>query len=94
MRKAERILNSSASVRLRAAAKSITLPKSKPRAIRKHFVVPAIRGAEVALVQRPGVGHRQDALKTLDFGNGLLGVHPVSISNIRGAVVNGVTSGG
>jgi len=47
--------------------------------MREHFVVPPIRSREVTLAQRSDVRHREDALKALDFGNGLLGVHSVSI---------------
>src|SRR5260370_13661219 len=50
-------------------------------------MVPSIRSREVAGAQRSGVRHCEDALKALDFGNGLLGVHSVSISNIRVAMV-------
>jgi hypothetical protein len=35
------------------------------------FVVPSIRRREVAGAQRSGVRHCEDALKALDFGNGL-----------------------
>jgi len=44
--------------------------------MREHFVVPSIGSRDVACTQRSGVGHCEDALKALDFGNGLLGVHP------------------
>jgi len=57
------------------------LPKAKPRAMREHFFVSSIRSREVARAQRSGVRHCEDALKALDFGNSLLGVHSVSISN-------------
>jgi hypothetical protein len=43
--------------------------------MREHFVVPAIRRREVACAQRSGVAHSEDALKALDLGNSLLGVH-------------------
>jgi hypothetical protein len=39
----------------RAAAKPVLLPKSEPRAMREHLVVPPIRGREVARARRPGV---------------------------------------
>jgi hypothetical protein len=55
--------------------------------MREHFVVLSIRSREVALGQRSNVRHCQDALKTLDFGDSLLGVHSVSISNISMATV-------
>jgi len=49
--------------------------------MREHFVVPSIRSREVAGAQRSGVRLCEDALKALDFGNGLLGVH--SVTNIQ-----------
>jgi hypothetical protein len=55
--------------------------------MREHFVVRSIRGREVARTQRSGVRRCEDALKALDFGNSLLGVHSVSISNMSGATV-------
>ena len=55
--------------------------------MREHFVVLSIRSREVARAQRSGVGRCEDALKVLDFGNRLLGVHSVSISNMRVAIV-------
>jgi hypothetical protein len=55
--------------------------------MREHFVVPSIRSSEVARAQRSGVRVRKDALKALDFGNSLLGVHSVSISNMSVAIV-------
>jgi hypothetical protein len=44
--------------------------------MREHFVVPSIRSGEVPRIQWSGVRDREDALKGLDFGNGLLGIHP------------------
>lgn len=69
------------------AANSVLLPKAEPRAVRKHFVVPPIRSREVARAQRSGVRYCEDALKPLDVGNSLLGVHSVLISNIGVAMV-------
>ena len=50
--------------------------------MRVHPVVPSIRSREVTWAQRSGVRHGKDALQRLDFSNGLVGVHSVSISNI------------
>ena len=44
--------------------------------MREHLVVPAIRSREVAQAQRSSVRHREDALQSLDFSNGLFSVHP------------------
>jgi hypothetical protein len=55
--------------------------------MREHFVVSSIRSREVARAQRSVVRHCEDALKALDFGNSLLGVHSVSISNMSVAIV-------
>ena len=37
------------------ATDAIPLPKSKPRAMREHFVVPPIQSFEVSRIQRPDV---------------------------------------
>ena len=58
------------------------LPQLKPRAVREHLVVPSICSRDVACAEWSNVRHGKDALQSLDFGNGLLGVHAVSISNI------------
>jgi hypothetical protein len=55
--------------------------------MREHFVVPSIRSREVTRAQRSGVRVCEDAFQSLNLGNGLLGVHPVSISNMSVAVV-------
>jgi hypothetical protein len=70
-----------------SATYPIPLPKPEPRAVREHFVVPLIGSREVARAQRSGVRHCEDALKALDFGNGLLGVHSVPISDVSVAIV-------
>jgi hypothetical protein len=44
--------------------------------MREHFVVPSIRSREVARAKRSGIRHCEDVLQPLDFGYGLLGVHP------------------
>ena len=62
-----------------AAANPVLLPKPKPRAVRQHLVVSSIRSREVVRAQRSDVRHREDALKALDFGNRLLGVHCQSV---------------
>ncbi len=46
-----------------------------------------IRSREVACAQRSSVGHREDALQSLDFSNALFSVHSVSISNLSTAMV-------
>src|SRR2546430_14694545 len=63
------------------------MPKPKPRAMRVQLVVPSIRSREVTWAQRSGVRHSKNALQPLDFSNGLLGVHSVSISNMSTATV-------
>ena len=55
--------------------------------MREHFVVSSIRSREVARAQRSSVRLCEDALKALDFGNSLLGVHSVTISNMGVAIV-------
>jgi hypothetical protein len=72
---------------LLSATDAIPLPEPKPRAVCELVIMPSIRSSEIACAQRSRVGHREDALQPLDFGNGLLGVHSVSISNISTATV-------
>ena len=72
---------------LRSATETIPLPEPKPRAVREHFVVPSIRSHEVPRARRSNVRHHEDALKALDFGYNLLGVHSVPISNMGVAIV-------
>jgi len=50
--------------------------------MREHFVMSSIRRREVARLEGSGVRHCEDALKVLDFGNSLLGVHSVQISDM------------
>ena len=44
------------------AAWAVHLPEPKPRAMREHFVVSSIRSRDIALAQRSGVRHCEDAL--------------------------------
>jgi hypothetical protein len=55
--------------------------------MREHFVVSSIRSSEVVRAQRSSVRDCEDPLKALDFGNSLLGVHSVPISNMSVAIV-------
>ena len=77
--KAALALNPKPAFGFRSAANPELLPKAKPWAVREHFVVPSIRGREVARAQRSGVRRCENALNPLDFGNSLLGVHSVPI---------------
>lgn len=63
------------------------LPEPKPWALREHFVMSSIRSREIARAQRPGVRHLEDALKVRDFGNRLISVHSVSISDMSILIV-------
>ena len=56
------VLNPKPAFSLRSATDTVPLPKAKPRALLEHFVVPSIGSREVALAQRSGVQHREDAL--------------------------------
>ncbi|MGA2950369.1 MAG: hypothetical protein WBP65_14085 [Candidatus Sulfotelmatobacter sp.] len=62
-----------------SATDAIPLPQPKPRATGLLLIMPPIRSRKIAQAQRSGVPHREDALQRLDFSNGLLGVHSVSI---------------
>ena len=55
--------------------------------MRQHFVVPSICRREIARAKRSGVWVCKDALKALDLGDNVLGVHSVPISNMGAAVV-------
>jgi len=69
-------LNPKPAVVFTSAANAVLLPKAKPGAMGEQFVMSSIRGREVARAQRSMVWLREDSLQALDFGNGLLGVHP------------------
>jgi hypothetical protein len=43
--------------------------------MRVPLVVPSIRSRKVARIQRSGIRHREHAFQSLDFGNGVIGVH-------------------
>ena len=72
----ELALNPKPAVVFTSAANAVLLPKAKPGAMGEQFVMSSIRGREVARAQRSMVWLREDSLQALDFGNGLLGVHP------------------
>jgi hypothetical protein len=72
----ELALNPKPAVVFTSAAKAVLLPEAKPGAMGEQFVMSSIRGREVARAQRSMVWLREDSLQALDFGNGLLGVHP------------------
>jgi len=74
-RKAALALNPRPAFGFTSAANPVLLPKPKPWAMREHFIVSSIRSREVARAQPASVRHCEDALKALDFGNPLLGVH-------------------
>ena len=63
------------------------LPKTKPRAMREHFVVPSIGSRDVACAQRPNVRRFEHFLKLLNLPNDAFNVHSVSISNMSVAIV-------
>ena len=48
-------LNPKSAFSVRSAADAIPLPKAKPRALREHFVVPAIRSRDVACAEWPDI---------------------------------------
>lgn len=70
-----------------SAADAVPLPQPEPRAMREHFVMPSICSGEVTWAQRSKVWHREDSLEAFDFGNSLLGVHSVPISDIGMPIV-------
>jgi len=59
----------------RAAADTISLPEPKPQAICQLLIVSSIRSREVTPAQRFRVWRGEDALQSLDFSDGLFGVH-------------------
>ena len=72
----ELALNPKPAVVFTSAANAVLLPKAKPGAMGQQFVMSSICGREVARAQRSMVWLREDSFQALDFGNGLLGVHP------------------
>jgi hypothetical protein len=44
--------------------------------MREPVVVPSIGSRKVAWAQGSGIGHGEDALQPLNFGDGLFSVHP------------------
>ena len=61
--------------RLGPATHAIALPKLKPRAVRKHFIVPSVRSQQVARLKRSGIGYRENSFQPFDFGNSPFSVH-------------------
>jgi hypothetical protein len=53
--KAALALNPGPAFGFTSAAKPITLPKAKPRAMREHFVVPSIGSRDVACAEWPNI---------------------------------------
>jgi hypothetical protein len=80
-------LNAKPAVVFPTAANAVLLPKTKPGAMGEEFVVSTIRGRDVARAERSRVWLGEDSLKALDFGDGVFGVHAVSISNMSMAIV-------
>ncbi len=75
--------------RLRAAAYAEILPQSEPRALRILLVVAAIRGGDIALAKRAGIGQAEDLLQQFDLLDGLFRVHACSnIHNQAGEVTS------
>jgi hypothetical protein len=85
--KAALALNPTPAFGLTSTANPEMLPQAKPRAVPEHFVVPPIRSRDGACTQRSRVGHREDALQPLNFGNALFSVHSVPISDMSVAIV-------
>jgi hypothetical protein len=48
-------LKAGASLGFTSAADAVLLPKSKPRAVREHFVVPSIGSRDVACAEWPNI---------------------------------------
>jgi hypothetical protein len=49
--------------------------------------MPPIRSRQMVQAQRSRVGHREDALQTLDFSNALFSVYSVPVSDMGVATV-------
>jgi hypothetical protein len=62
-----------------AATHAITLPKPKPRAMRQHFIVPSIRGRDVAWTEWPYIRRFEHFLKLLDVVNDAFNVHAPTV---------------
>jgi hypothetical protein len=72
---------------LASATNPELFPKAKPWTMRKHLVVPAIGGRDVACAERPNVRRFEHFLQLLDLVNCAFNVHAVSISNMSVAIV-------
>jgi hypothetical protein len=51
------------------------LPEPKPRAVREHFIVPAIGGRDVACAEWPNIRRFEHFLYLLDLANDAFNVH-------------------
>jgi hypothetical protein len=54
-------------------------PELKPRAVRQHLVVPAIRGGDVGCAEWPGVRSFEHLLQLLNFVNDAFDVHSPTV---------------
>jgi hypothetical protein len=80
-------LNPKPAFGFRSAANPELLPQAKPRAKRKHFVVPSIGSREVTWAQRSNVRRFEHFLQLLNVVDDAFNVHSVSISDMRVAFV-------
>ena len=62
-------------VRTSGSSDPVALPKSEPRIVSIHLVVPLVRSIKVTQLQGSGVGEGIELLQPFNFGNGPLKVH-------------------
>ncbi len=71
-----------------SAAKSVTLPESKPGALGELLIVPPIRRRNVACGEWPDIRRFEHFLYLLDVTNDALDVHVSQSSRKKGGAVN------
>jgi hypothetical protein len=74
--------------RLGSATDAVPLPKTKPRAMREHLVVPSVRSLKVARTQRSSIRRFEHFLQLLNLLNGAFNVHASQSSKRRRWAVN------
>lgn len=65
-----------------SATDPIAKPKPEPWAVGQSFIMPSIRGRNIAGAERPRIRRREQLLQRFDLGNDLFDVHlSISIPN-------------
>jgi hypothetical protein len=75
-------LNPKPALGLTSATNPVLLPKTKPWAMREHFVVPSIGSRDVACAEWPDIRRFEHFLQLLNLVNDAFNVHSVPISSM------------